>query len=46
MRALAKATNAGEREAAKTAALRTQLAGLDRQSMVILGDPAACIPAL
>jgi hypothetical protein len=46
VRDLARATNAGEREAAKTAALRTQLAGLDRQSMVILGDPTACIPAL
>lgn len=46
VRALARAMDADEREAAKTAALRTQLAGLDRQSMVILGDPAVCIPPL
>lgn len=41
-----KAANPAEREAARVAALRTQLAGLDRQSMVILGDPTACIPPL
>ena len=31
---------------ARDAALRTQLAALDRQSMVILGDPTAALPAL
>lgn len=31
---------------ASLAALRTQLTALDRQSMVILGDPTACLPAL
>jgi hypothetical protein len=35
-----------EREAARIAALRSQLTALDWQSMVILGDPTACIPAL
>lgn len=31
---------------ASLAALRSQLTALDRQSMVILGDPTACLPAL
>lgn len=31
---------------ASLAALRTQLTALDRQSMVILGDPTACLPPL
>jgi len=31
---------------ARVAALRSQLTALDRQSMVILGDPTACIPPL
>ena len=31
---------------ARTAALRSQLTALDRQSMVILGDPTACITPL
>ena len=30
---------------ASLAALRSQLTALDRQSMVILGDPTACLPA-
>ena len=34
------------RDAARVAALRTQLAALDRQSLVILGDPTACLPPL
>lgn len=33
-------------EGAELAALRTQLTALDRQSMVILGDPTACLPPL
>jgi len=31
---------------ARAAALRSQLTALDRQSMVILGDPTACLPPL
>jgi hypothetical protein len=31
---------------ASLAALRSQLTALDRQSMVILGDPTACLPPL
>jgi lactam utilization protein B len=31
---------------ARVAALRSQLTALDRQSMVILGDPTACLPPL
>jgi hypothetical protein len=31
---------------ALTAALRVQLTAVDRQSMVILGDPTACLPPL
>lgn len=31
---------------AKIAAVRTQLAALDRQSTVILGDPTACLPPM
>ena len=33
-------------EGAELAAVRTQLTALDRQSMVILGDPTACLPPL
>jgi len=33
-------------EGAELVALRTQLTALDRQSMVILGDPTACLPPL
>ncbi len=36
------AETAEERELARQKALYTRLAGLDRQSLVILGDPAAC----
>ena len=35
-----------ERDAARVAAVHTQLAAIDRQSMVILGDPTATIPPL
>jgi len=31
---------------ATTRAMRTQLAALDRQSMVILGDPTVAVPRL
>jgi hypothetical protein len=37
---------ANGRPDASLAALRTQLTALDRQSMVILGDPTACLPSL
>jgi hypothetical protein len=46
VRAYATAGDPAVREREKTAALRTQLAGLDRQSMVILGDPTVRIPPL
>ncbi len=46
VRAYGVGADAAARDAAKVAALRTQLAGLDRQSMVVLGDPTACIPPL
>jgi hypothetical protein len=35
-----------EREAARKGALRTQLTALDRQSLVILGDPTVALPPL
>lgn len=36
------AASEDEREVARQKALYTRLAGLDRQSLVLLGDPAAC----
>jgi hypothetical protein len=38
--------DASLRGRARAAALRTQLGALDRQSCVILGDPAVALPAL
>lgn len=37
-------TNAAKREAARKAAFRLKLTGLDRQSFVILGDPTVTLP--
>jgi hypothetical protein len=45
-RDIAGAMNPAELERARGDALRTRLMALDRQSMVILGDPTACIPPL
>jgi hypothetical protein len=40
------ASTPAEREAARKGALRTQLTALDRQSLVILGDPTVALPPL
>lgn len=40
------ASSTAEREAARKGALRTQLTALDRQSLVILGDPTVTLPPL
>lgn len=43
---VATAADAGARQTARLAALRTKLTALDRQAMVILGDPTVTLPSL